>query len=504
MPAANIPSTNEPIRDAGSPSHNRSPRAVLRPSTLLVILVIVGALLRLFHLGSKSLWMDEAASVALARMPWHQYAWVWWMQEGNMTAYYLLLRPWLQLGQSEAWVRLLSVIFGVAAIPAMFFLARRLTDSSTALVAAALLAFSPTHIYYSQEARSYSLTIFLVLLSAFFFVRAVEENRTRDWAAWALAGTAAVYAHYFAALVLVVEGLSVLLLRPARVQWLRLVLWSAAIAVLALPGISFVLLRGGSLNLPWIPQPTPKEILHLAMFLSGSGVKFGLYLVLWCAGLFAVAQAWRKHGRSEELWRDGLLVLWSVLPVLITIAASLHHSVFAQKYLLICLPGTVMLAAVGAQTLRARHIGLALVVVLCCLSLGTDLRAAYKPREDWRSATRAILAAAQPGDAILFYPFYGRVAFDYYRERSGADCPALHVFSPPFYGYGDDERKLQLTLASGKFDFRRVWVVMQATDAQPDDLARRAPATAAALAARFGPPKRRLQFKDLAVVEFER
>jgi 4-amino-4-deoxy-L-arabinose transferase-like glycosyltransferase len=427
---------------------------------------------------------------------------VWWYQEGNMTAYYLLLRPWLHLGQSEAWIRLLSVIFGVAAIPAMFFLARRLADSTTALVAAALLAFSPTHIYYSQEARSYSLTIFLVLLSAFYFVRAMQESRNRDWALWALFSTVAVYAHYFAALVLVAEAVSVLLLKPAKVQWRRLIGWTALTTVVALPGISFVILRGGSLNLPWIPQPTPKEILHLAMFLGGSGAKFALYLVLWATGTFTLVRIWRTQERSEQSWRGGIILQWAVLPVLITIAVSLHHSVFALKYLLICLPGTILLAALGAQSLRAKYIGMALVIVLCGLSVGTDIRAAYKPREDWRSATRAILSGAQPGDAIVFYPFYSRVAFDYYRGRYGAEAPTLKVFAPPFYGSGNDERTLQQALASPASDIRHVWVVMQEGGAQPGDLATRAPATAAALTSRFGAAKSEQQFKDLAVVEF--
>src|SRR5207248_2941294 len=101
--------------------------------------------------------------------------------------------------------------------------------------------------------------------------------------------------------------------------------------------------------------------------------KFAFWLVLWIAGLVTVARTWRSGGPAEERWRDGLIVLWAVLPVLITIAASLRHSVFAQKYLLICLPATVMLAALGAQALRARCIGVALVVLLCGFSTATDI-----------------------------------------------------------------------------------------------------------------------------------
>lgn len=494
----------------------------------MILTTLAATLLRLWDLGRKSLWMDEAASVALARMPWQQFRWVWWLQEGNMATYYLLLQPWIHLGQSSAflrllmfpsaiawvnqglsemWIRLLSVIFGVATIPILYLLARRLTNTRTALIASALLAVSPPHIYYSQEARSYSMAIFFVLLSALFFVRAIEQNRTRDWPLWILASVIAVYSHYFATLVLLALVSSLLLLRPSRVPWTRLLVSGLAITVLTSPGIWFVVSRGNTLRLPWIPSPTPKEIVHLWMFLSGSGPKFVIWLLLWAAGVVVIARTWKKHGRSEESWRIALCLVWALLPVVVTVLASLHHSVFAQKYLLVCLPATVLLAAIGADSLRTRHIGTGLVIGLCLLSLGTDWRAYRKPREDWRTTVHTVLSSSQSGDAVVFYPFYTRVAFDFYQERyqlrMGPSAPKLRVFAPPFYGSGEDERDLQRDLASRSPSFQHVWVVLYGPDARPEDLLQRAPALASLLQADY-PQMQPRQFKDIAVLEFSR
>jgi hypothetical protein len=98
---------------------------------------IAGAALRLLHLGAKSLWLDEPATVAIARLPWPQFKHIWWYGEASFQgAYFLLMRGWLHLGQSEAWIRLPSAIFAIASIPLIYALARRLAGETAALASA--------------------------------------------------------------------------------------------------------------------------------------------------------------------------------------------------------------------------------------------------------------------------------------------------------------------------------------------------------------------------------
>src|SRR5664279_1846616 len=88
------------------------------PPTLWVIIAI-GAALRLISLGAKSFWLDEIASVVIARMPGNSFWWWLWHDEGNMALYYVMLRPWLGIHLGEATVRLLSVVPGIASVPMM-------------------------------------------------------------------------------------------------------------------------------------------------------------------------------------------------------------------------------------------------------------------------------------------------------------------------------------------------------------------------------------------------
>ncbi len=78
---------------------------------LLGVVVLVGALLRTWHIGSKSLWIDEAFSVWIARQSLSE-ALSWLVRiDQHPPLYYLLLHYWMTLfGDSEAVVRSLMKV----------------------------------------------------------------------------------------------------------------------------------------------------------------------------------------------------------------------------------------------------------------------------------------------------------------------------------------------------------------------------------------------------------
>jgi 4-amino-4-deoxy-L-arabinose transferase-like glycosyltransferase len=427
---------------------------------ILAVITLAGAWLRLSHLGAQSLWLDEGATVALARASWQHFTWVWWHGEASLqTIYFLLMRGWIHLGSSEAWVRSLSAIFGIASIPMMYVVARKFTGVTWSLAAAGLLAFNPTHVYYSQEARSYSLAMFLVLVSTYFFVSAVDDGRARDWVWWTVFSAAAFYSHDFVALVLVAQAASLFFKAPP-VPWRRMIVCGAIVLVAAIPALTYVL-RASPENLYfiWMPRPSLKEFWHLMMFLGSSGVKVVLSLVLWGAGVAVVIRA-RRDGRFEDAWRGALLVLWAVLPILILALVSLRRPMFLQRYVVFSLPATVLLAAVGASILTKWRSGLVLVVALCVANVPSILNEYHKPREDWRGATATVLSSAAPGDAVVFFPFYTRIMMDYYASRHAAPVPAVHIFAPAYYDGGEEVRNLLQALGSNPHAFQHVWILM--------------------------------------------
>ncbi|NLM81191.1 MAG: phospholipid carrier-dependent glycosyltransferase, partial [Candidatus Methanoculleus thermohydrogenotrophicum] len=148
---------------------------------VLLGLTFVGFILRFYNLGGNSLWLDEATTLMFARK---SLAGIWASVaagEFNPPLFYWLEHGMLFFGESEFVLRFLPALFGVLTIPVIYLIGKEFRDQNVGLIAAALLAFSPFHIFYSQEARAYAPMLFFFSLALLFYVRASRSNETRSW-----------------------------------------------------------------------------------------------------------------------------------------------------------------------------------------------------------------------------------------------------------------------------------------------------------------------------------
>src|SRR3954452_4505924 len=152
---------------------------LVRTSGLLYAILIVAAFLRIYHLGTESLWFDEAwsASFANEKTPWKILARIWTDDPTNTPTYYLILHYWVVLfGDSDFSLRFPSALSGVLAVLVIYKVGCQLFGYGTGLMSALILAFSPFHIYYSQETRVYELMALVCLLSFYFFLKVLRER----------------------------------------------------------------------------------------------------------------------------------------------------------------------------------------------------------------------------------------------------------------------------------------------------------------------------------------
>jgi mannosyltransferase len=430
---------------------------------VLAALLAGAAYLRFHLLAHKSFWFDEGFSVGIARLDWSNFLHLLWLREANMALYYVLLKLWLIFGISEFYVRTLSVVFGLAAIPVVYALGVRLFGARTGLIAAGLLSINAFHARYSQEARGYTLLVFLSALSSWLWVQCIDHPTPRNWRFYTLASVLTVYAHFYGILVVLGHWLSLMLLprenRPggAPLRHLRFFAYGM------LP-IAIFLGRAGTQPMNWLPRPNGPILRHFFQSLAGNGgpALLGLYILAWIAAAYA-----RERPDRLQRWRYDLLFFWLAFPIAAVVAASQFKSIFLARYLIVCLPASVLLAAAGIARLRTA-VQPGLLVAIGALSLagvfGYYQRDFDVGRDNWRAATQFVLANAQPGDGIFFYTAPGRMPFEYYRTlfgHSARDPEVLYPSSGEQITYRDFlVAPLAEVLQNPPPDRKRVWLFL--------------------------------------------
>src|SRR5262245_48970332 len=223
----------------------------------LVLPMAALLILAMRRLGLPSLWRDEVASVVFAKGSLGQLLTIVGRDReavglANMATYYLLLHFWLAVGETEARIRLLSVLFGVASVVPVYFIARRLGGWLAAGLAAGIFALIPYVIHYSQEARGYSLAMLIGGGLTWLVLIGVERGRAAwwPWLAYGLIGALGLYVHFFVALVVAAHGLWLLLTR--QVPGWRGILAGGLPLLLAAAPIPLIIVQFGGEH-GWIP-----------------------------------------------------------------------------------------------------------------------------------------------------------------------------------------------------------------------------------------------------------
>lgn len=459
-----MPATEVHLQPTGT-----QPRVRVIGSLLAILavaaLTALSVALCIHGIAAKSLWTDEGVSVAFARLDWYNFLRILWRRELNMVLYYLLLRGWMHLGNSVAFIRGLSVLPAVAAVPAIYALGKRLFGTSVALTAALLLALNAYLVRYAQETRSYSLVVLLVILSSYFFVSAIESGRRRDWNWYVALSALAVYAHFYAVLAMVAHWVTLRWLADSTgvarefqraAKWIAL--WTAPVWV-------FIATTGAG-PIRWIHRPGPRDLYEFFDHLAGNGGPALFWLYFACVALAAIAALTRPGGRPLG-WRYALLFAWLFVPLAIVMVATIARPVFLARYMILCLPALVLLVAVGVNSFRQRWMAVPVIGLIAWFALGGIhsyyLRDFDLDREDFKDVTAYILDRAEPGDAVLFYKGQGRFPYSYYAAHLPAKAKPM-IVSP---GHGDTPQWRDFMgkaspelLHSLSRDYRRVWLVL--------------------------------------------
>ena len=411
----------------------------------LALVLAAGAILRFATLDAQSLWYDEAVTAHLLQMNLGAMLRAIPDSESTPPLYYVLAWLWTQVcGTGEAGLRSLSALLGTATIGAGWALGRRLGGDRAGLAAAALIAFNPMLIWFSQEARAYALLALLGALSAWLWLRALEEPRAAGRSlAWGAIAALALATHYYAIFLVGPQALWLLLRLPGlRERAAALVLplaAGAALAPLALgqrtnAGAAFI----GESALPTRLAQVPKQFLvgydaPLEPLLIALTALAALIGFVGLAALLRQTDAASSRARGATALLTTLTGVALVLPVLAALGGEDH---LITRNVIAALPPVCVLAGVGlaadsgatgAGILRARKLAPeAMALAVACLAGAIVVTGvASNPelqRDDWRAAVRALGPIAEPR-LIVATPDSALTPLGYYLPRLRRAAP---------------------------------------------------------------------------------
>jgi mannosyltransferase len=367
-----------------------------RALSALAALTLIAAALRLYRIGHQSLWFDEAYTAMLVKLPLGRMLSTIAKTESTPYLYYLLAWVWTHVfGRGAAEMRALSALFGAAVVPVAYLAtAQLLRNCRAALAVAALAAFNPLLIWYSQEARAYELLALTAACSLLAFAYAREQPSARHLSWWALASGLALASHYDAALVVVPEAIW-LLARHRR----RLGAWLAVVFVAACGGALLPLLIAQSNrgNSAWITKaPLNARLAQiLPQFLLGTG-SHAYTTLMWvgfalaASGLLLLARFASSSDRKRALGVAAIALAGFALVMIVDAAGS--DTVLTRNLLALWLPVAIVVCA-GLGATRTGRVGIALTVAICAIGLTATVSVAtdYKlQRPDWAAVARAL------------------------------------------------------------------------------------------------------------------
>ncbi len=380
----------------------------------VALVVAAGVVLRTYT--PSALWLDEAISVSISSLPLRDVDDAL-RRDGAPPLYPLILWGWERLfGDEQDAVRALSAVFGIAALPVIAVAGRRLAGEAGAMASLLLLAVSPFAVYYSTEARMYSLVVLLVLLGFLAldgYLRA--PGRARGITVALLSGTLAL-THYWALFLLsaVAGGLLLRRWREGRRTDARAAEWMIAGGLLFLPWLPSFLFQVRHTGTPWTEPPSLSELMKVPVrWASGPGqagsgaVLLALVLlllaVLGCTTVRLSRAAIELDLRGGPPGR-GLAIIVAATLVLAFVVARTVGGAFVARYTSVVFPIFILLAAVGAARLPFRvRTPVLIVAALLGLALALpNLTNSHKTQALVLAA--ALRAEAMPGDVVLYCP----------------------------------------------------------------------------------------------------
>ncbi len=389
----------------------------------VVVVLAAGLLLRFWT--RSGLWLDEAQTVDIARLPLHAIPSAL-EHDGAPPLSFYLLHFWMALfGQSNEAVRSLSGLIAVITLPVAWLCGRRLGGRAVAWTVVVLVATAPFAVFYATSSQMYALVILLTGCGYLALSRAVTTPGPGNLIAVGVVVVALLYTQYWSIYLVGVVGvwLIVAVVRRRRQGHPEAAPWPALVAVavgclLFIPWVPTLFYQIRHTGTPWaVPANVSQLIAVLTGFTDnqGSTLQTGtnqgrllavIYFCMLALALFGRGRSGRMieldlrtRPRSRSL---GFVVLGTLLVAVL--GGIVTDSAFSTRYAAVVFLPFLLLVALGTTTLLNPKARVVIVGLAAVAGLVSSAQNVTTQRTQATAVAAAINAQAKPGDVIAFCP----------------------------------------------------------------------------------------------------
>jgi mannosyltransferase len=396
----------------------------ITPLRLAAALTVLALALRLIHLGSRPLWLDEAFSAWFSdqsfRYLWHVVP----TYEAHPPFFYSVLKVWRSMvGDSHAAMRSLSVLLGTATVPVVMMVAieqERHGPTGRPLlragVAGFLAACSPMFMVIDQEPRPYpllTLAYSLAILALLRLARDFKAGKPGSRVSWALFGTCAALTCWSHALGVLYGSCLALALLPVwlaapigRDRIVRGLATGTAVALIYLPCFIMLTSRAHDWGTNWLKWE-PSMLLQLLVLYTVpvEALTVGSALAALAMALLlkrALSSTWSSTGwNSDRL----LLLLWLGPPLIAAVISAAFVPIFLARTLSgTLIPAYLLIAGAIARSESARERRM-MTAAICITLIPTAAAVALRPADErWDLLSEYLSRNVAAQDQVWLYP----------------------------------------------------------------------------------------------------
>lgn len=315
---------------------------------------LIGLLIRLNMCAEIGFWWDEHYITVFTGSPFTPWTQIF-EDPGNPPLFALVSKIWFKIGNyTLEWARLLPVITGSLSLLSLYLLTKDRINKTVALLSTFLICISIYHISYSQEYRSYALSLFLVPLVVYFLFKFLEKDSSKNIFGFIITSILLINNHLFGLLVAFFNFVYGIFYyakgQQSKTKTLNFILTNIIIALSFMPYAILTFIKKGLLDGKYNDWITPFSLDRVNLIINinfGNHYILGGLILLYAIVLFTIK--FNPKIKLFEIPEKKVLEFLTYLIYLITfiyvftILFSIKRSILVPYYYIIVYPFLILL-----------------------------------------------------------------------------------------------------------------------------------------------------------------